>query len=195
MDFKTCKLLGGIGSLLIFLEVIPTLVTSFTGVAFYGILRILGIVFVLFSLYNLANFYQVQSIFTNAKLGAIVAIVGTIFGAVWGVFLLPTTVSVTYFVSLLLFLGVSIVFFIIAAVFVQRSLNELAARSGVSQFVTAGRLLYFGALLFILVLPIIVLGVGFLVLASAFFKMKPPVSATVAPDTVISMDSTNKERF
>jgi uncharacterized membrane protein len=65
----------------------------------------------------------------------------------------------------------------------------------VSQFVTAGRLLYFGALLFILVLPIIVLGVGFLVLASAFFKMKPPVSATVAPDTVISMDSANKERF
>jgi len=191
MDFKTCKLLGCLGALLIFLDVIPIFVTSLSGVAFYGIPRIIGILFVLLSLYNLANFYQAKSIFTNARLGAISAILGTIFGDVWSAFLLPTTVGVTYFVSLLLFLGVSLVFVIIAAVFVRRSLNELATCSGVTQFATAGRLLYFGALLFIFVLPIIVLWVGFIVLAVAFFNMKSPEPPLQQPPTSYPINSTS----
>jgi uncharacterized membrane protein len=80
MDFKTSKLLGGIGALIIVLEVIPTVFFIPTS----GVPRIVGILLILTSINYLANFYQTKTIFTNAKFGAVAAIIGAILMYVTG---------------------------------------------------------------------------------------------------------------
>jgi uncharacterized membrane protein len=66
------------------------------------------------------------------------------------------------------------VFAIIATFFIRRSLKQLSAKSNVGLFGTAGLLLLIGAFLIIVVgLGIILMWIAFLLLAVAFFSMKP----------------------
>jgi uncharacterized membrane protein len=74
----------------------------------------------------------------------------------------------------------------VAAVFVRRSLNELAACSGVRQFATAGRLLFIGAIFSILILPVVLMWISFMALAFAFSTMEKPKSAPPSPPSEIS---------
>jgi|GEM_PF-5603816 len=82
--------------------------------------------------------------------------------------------SITGALSFYLYFVIFVVFYIVAAFFVRRSLNELAARSGVSLFATAGLLLFIGAILTLIVIGALIMWVSFVVLAIAFFKLKEP---------------------
>lgn len=81
-----------------------------------------------------------------------------------------------------------IIFAVIAAFFVRRSLKQLSVKSAVGLFSTAGLLLLIGAfLLILLIIPgLIVMWIALLLLAIAFFQIKPhveqqPMYTTAAP--------------
>jgi uncharacterized membrane protein len=132
----------------------------------------------LISLSSLAKIYQAKNIVTNARSGALAAITGTIIFIVVTVLLSPLTVNATSLLVLVI-LGV---FYTVAAFFVRRSLNELAARSGISLFATAGLLLFIGAALTIVVIGVLIMWLAVLILVVAFFTTKEPQS-TPLPNT------------
>ena len=130
MNLKNIKILGGVGAFIVFFEVL-----LLHGIAGFNIPRVAGIIIILFSLYNLANFYQSRSIFNNARLGALIAILGLISGMVGGRIVLTLPVVMWLYANLCNWI-IGGVLFTVAAFFVRRSLNELAVRSGVSLFKT-----------------------------------------------------------
>ena len=201
MDFKTSKILGGVGALLMFIGGIMLFVAPF----YYGIIEIVGIIFVLISLYGLANFYKNKGIFTNALFGVLASIVGAITATavmvvvvlsslenfLYQIFpnwngdisslqdLTPSTnidfSAVSSFINgLLLVLVVCTVFMVITAFFVRRSLKDLTTHSGTGTFATAGMILLIGALLTILLVGLLLIWIATLLLAVAFFTMKEP---------------------
>jgi uncharacterized membrane protein len=102
----------------------------------------------------------------------------------------PNTANVGYndvisIVGTILLVGV--IFFIltiVATVLIWRSLKALSTKAKVGLFSTAGILMIVGAVLTIILIGLIILWIGVLLLAVAFFTMKPqePVmTATVPP--------------
>jgi uncharacterized membrane protein len=94
----------------------------------------------------------------------------------------------TFLAAVVVIFVVLIVFAIVATFFFRRSLKQLSGKSGVGLFSTAGLVLFIGAFLLILfILPgLVVMWVGGLILAIAFFTMKPheaqqPPMVTVSP--------------
>jgi uncharacterized membrane protein len=173
MNFKNFKILGGVGALVMVLGGIPlALINRVYNTNIGGISLIVGIILILISLSSLAKIYQAKNIFTNARRGALAAIIGTILFTVVTVLLSPLTVNATLWLVLVI-LGV---FYTVAAFFVRRSLNELAARSDMSLFVTAGRLLLIGAALTIVVIGVLIMWLAVLMLVVAFFTVKEPPS-------------------
>jgi uncharacterized membrane protein len=133
-------------------------------------LTCIGIFLVLISLYNLANFYQTKNIFTNAKIGAIVAIIGTIilsytFKVTTTPLIMDTAAQTRIFIGLLC-LTILIWTVIVAAFFVRRSLNELANHSGTNKFATSGTILLGGAVF-------TTIGLGAAVLMSTIMRTHP----------------------
>jgi uncharacterized membrane protein len=74
------------------------------------------------------------------------------------------------------------VFSIIAAFFIRRSLGTLSAKSGVGLFSTAGLLLLIGAVLIIAFgLGLILIWISALLLAIAFFRIRPEQAQPTTP--------------
>jgi len=212
LSIDTSKLLGGIGALLMFIGILPYInyfgVIELVGlilvlIALYGlgsayseggifnnalyglIIAIVGgvvsaAVAVLAVLSSLQSF--LQSIFpawngsdwtslsgmtpdlTNLDLNALWPLIGGIVAA---------------FIVLW-------VFAIISAFFVRRSLGKLATKSGIGLFSTAGLLLLIGAVLVIVIgIGLILVWISMLLLAIAFFRIKPqqtqPTTSATAP--------------
>lgn len=73
------------------------------------------------------------------------------------------------------------VFAIIAVFLFRRSLNQLSSKSGVGMFGTAGLLMLIGAVLTIIVIGALLIWIGFILLAVAFFRIRAqPTQATPA---------------
>ncbi len=73
------------------------------------------------------------------------------------------------------------VFAIIAMFLFRRSLNQLSSKSGVGMFGTAGLLMLIGAVLTIIVIGALLIWIGFILLAVAFFRIRAqPTQATPA---------------
>ncbi len=62
---------------------------------------------------------------------------------------------------------------IIVAIFMRKSLNSLSAKTGVGLFGTTGLLLLIGAVLTIIAVGFILIWIAMLIMAIAFFSMKP----------------------
>lgn len=77
------------------------------------------------------------------------------------------------------------VFLIVSAFFARRSLKNLSSKSTIGLFSTAGLLLIIGAFLTIIFIGFILLWVAVLLLAIAFFQIKPipeqPIAAQTTP--------------
>ncbi|MDR2203738.1 MAG: DUF996 domain-containing protein [Nitrososphaerota archaeon] len=207
MKFKTSKILGGVGALLMFLGGI----LSFMNSLYFTITEIMGIILVLLSLYSLANFYKNKNgIFYNALFGVLTAIVGVVTASVFMMTtvlssiekflyqmypnwngdmaslqdLTPNTTNLdfsaitSFIIGLLLVLIVLSISAIIAAFFIRRSLIKLSTYSETGLFATAGTLLLIGALLTILLVGILFVWITGLILAIAFFSMKEHEHAT-----------------
>jgi uncharacterized membrane protein len=73
------------------------------------------------------------------------------------------------------------IFLIISAFFNRRSLKTLSAKASVGLFSTAGLLLIIGAVLAIVLIGLVLMWIAVLLIAIAFFQIKPQPEQPVAP--------------
>src|SRR5665647_746164 len=195
MNLESSKTLGGIGAILMFIGVLPT-------INFMGIMEIVGLILVLFALRNLANSYREGGIFRHAIYGVAVAVVGAIIVGVLAVAVVlsnikdlvtqlypgwngdwstlqgmtPNTTNfdpTNFFPligGLIVVLVIAWVFSIIAAFFIYRSLKQVSNKSNSGLFRTSGLILLIGAI--IPIIGLILMWVSALMLAIAFFTLK-----------------------
>jgi uncharacterized membrane protein len=166
------------------------------------------------ALKGLAEYYSEAGIFNNALYGVITAIVGgVVFIGVAFIALVDflaelglsfanvadwstelsgidwTTVGLStignFIAYILLALIVLFVFVIITAIFLRKSLGLLSTKTGVGLFGTTGLLILIGAVLTIIAVGLILIWIAMLILAIAFFSIKPkpaqPAMAAAAP--------------
>jgi uncharacterized membrane protein len=207
LNFETSKNLGGVGAILIFVGVLPFF-------AYSGIISLIGIILVLIGLKGLADYYSEAGIFNNALYAVIAAIVGGVatvavaLVALVGFFTelglnmgniadwstdfsainwtnLGFNVIGNFVAYILLALVVLFVFVIITAIFLRKSLGLLSTKTGVGLFGTTGLLILVGAVLTIIAIGLILIWVAMLILAIAFFSVKPkqaqPAMSAAAP--------------
>jgi uncharacterized membrane protein len=85
---------------------------------------------------------------------------------------------IPFIVAAILVFATLWIFAIIATFFVRRSLKQLAARTNVGLFSTAGTLLLIGAVLVIVGLGILLMWIAVLILAIAFFRIRTEEKAS-----------------
>jgi uncharacterized membrane protein len=202
MALETSKNLGGIGAILIVIAFL-----GIFGSGFAGLLGLIGLILLLIGAKGLADHYGDQSIFNNALYAIIAVIVGIVVavGTVvatalaslsdlgidvndWAGFdrnwarLIENAVDPSAIFTLLggIIIGLVIlfVFFVAAAFLYRKSLNTLAAKTGVGMFNTAGLILLIGAVLTIIVVGLVLVWVGFILVAVAFFSIKAASAET-----------------
>ena len=78
-----------------------------------------------------------------------------------------------FIVYILLALVVLFVFIVITAIFLRKSLKLLSAKTGVGLFGTTGLIILIGAVLTIIAIGLLLLWIALLLLAVAFFQIKP----------------------
>jgi uncharacterized membrane protein len=165
-DFESNKTLTAIGSILL---LIP------------GV-NIVGLILIFLGMKGLSEYYNDDSIFRNLIIGGICGVIGTILSvfalvSVWGaIAAVFTSFGGLAIGVLLLSLVLAIVGFVcmlLMAIHFKRSLNALADHSGVQLFRTAGTLLFIGAILTIIFIGIFLVFLGYIILAVAFFSLKP----------------------
>ncbi|UCH31220.1 MAG: DUF996 domain-containing protein [Candidatus Bathyarchaeota archaeon] len=194
MDFQTNKNLGGIGAILLFIGPLLSF-AHFLG----GLISVIGFILILVALKSFADHYNDAGIFNNALYGFITGIVGVVVAV--GAFIATALAVVadlgitdwtnaaewtallteeTALASLLTLLGGVIIalvllfaFAILTAYLYRKSLGILSSKSSVGLFGTAGLLLLVGAVLTIVVIGFILIWISFLLIAIAFFSMRP----------------------
>jgi uncharacterized membrane protein len=207
MTLESSKTIGGIGAILLFIGVIPF-------VQYTWVVGIVGLILVLVALRGLSNHYQERGIFGNAIYGVAVAVVGAIIVGVlafavvlsnlrdlitqiypgwngdWSTLqgVTPNTTNIVpsdifpLIGGLLVVLVIAWVVIIIAAFFIYRSLKQISNKSNVGLFGTAGLILLIGAI--IPVFGLILMWISALILAIAFFTLKPheqPIATSTSP--------------
>ena len=169
-NVESSKTLAAIGALLLFLSFIP-------------IIGIIGIILLLIGMKGLSEYYKDESIYQHALKGLIFGIIGIIAvsvisilgflgGALFGVFTLGVSRSHWRNSVLVLALVIAFVFYLLMAMNFRRAFDILAERSGEHLFRTAGTLLFWGAILTIVFVGLILVWIAWIILAIAFFSMK-----------------------
>ncbi len=181
-NVDSSKMLAAIGALLLFLSFVP-------------VIGIIGIILLFIGLKGLSDYYKDQTIYGHAFKGLIFGIIGIIavsafsFTSFFSWFTIaPSVDSVFAAVGLLaltiVVLIVAFVFYLLMAMNLRRAFNTLADRSGENMFRTAGNLLWWGAILTIIAVGLILVWIAWLILAIAFFSMKiAPVQPYSQPYT------------
>ncbi len=211
MSIETSKILGGVGAILMFIGVIPV-VSSYGVIELLGLILVMVALYNLASYYAEGGIFNNALYGVIAGIVGVVAAVGTVFFAVltsltdfietiypgwngdWtalsGLTPDPSNISFEaigpFLAGLFATLIILWVFAIIATFFARRSLVSLSAKSGVGLFSTAGLLLLIGAVLIIaLGIGLLLIWIGALLLAIAFFQLKPkqtqPAMSAAAP--------------
>ena len=207
MTLESSKTLGGIGAILLFIGVLPF-------VQYTWIISIIGIILILVALRDFSNIYREKDIFSNAIYGVVTALVGGIITGVLAVAVVLSNIkdlvmqlypgwngdwstlqgmtpNTTNFDSatilplisgLLVVLVIVWVVAIIAAFFIYRSLKQISGKSNTGLFGTAGLILLIGAI--IPIIGLILMWISALILAVAFFTLKPqeqPMTNVTSP--------------
>jgi uncharacterized membrane protein len=166
---ESSKTLAAIGAVLLFLSFIP----------FVGII---GIVLVLIGMKGLSEYYKDESIYRNALAGLIFGIIGIVavsafsilafLGGLASIFSFGFAGVIGGVLAIILILVISFIFYLIMAMYFRRSLDALAERSGESLFHTAGTLLFWGAVLTIIAVGLILIFIAWIIATIAFFSMR-----------------------
>jgi uncharacterized membrane protein len=207
MSIETSKILGGVGAILMFIGIIPV-ISSYAILELIGLILVMVALYNLAGYYTERGIFN-NALYglIAAIVGGVVA-VGTIFVSVltsltdflyamfpdwngdWasisGLTPDPANLSleaiVPFITGLFAALLILWVFAIIATFFIRRSMISLSAKSGVGLFSTAGLLLLIGAALIIaLGVGLLLIWISTLILAIAFFTMKPQETQPAAP--------------
>jgi len=195
MNFENCKILGGIGSILLFLSVVP-----YT----YGLLGLVGAILVIVAMKGFADYYREAGIFNNTLYSVVLAIVGGVaFLAILVLALIDllTSLGISLDLSnysnlaaqlssinltsnmntLMKFVGfifldivVLFVFALVSVLLLRKALKLMSERTNVGLFASTGTILLIGAVLTIIAVGLILIWVSALLLAIAFLQIKPP---------------------
>ena len=184
MSMEPGKSLAGIGTLLLVIG------------SFVPFLGIVGFILMMIGLYYLANYYKDKSIFNNALYAIIFGIVGiaavgfilialffggSLLGITYGGSAGITGNLLGFFGGIIIALVVAFIFYILMAFYFRKTLNTLADKSGVGMFRTAGTLLFFGAILTIILVGLVLIFIAWIMATVAFFSMPSTSSAPQAP--------------
>ena len=160
--------------------------------------RVTGIV----GLKDIARHYMESGIFNNALYGVITAIIGVILVAVIAVYALfgffaeigiasiwnaaewttltqidwanmGLSIIGNFITNILLALVILFAFVVITAILLRKSLGLLSAKTGIGLFGATGTMILIGAILTIIVIGVLLLWISLLLLAVAFFQIKP----------------------
>jgi len=211
MSIETSKILGGIGALLLFIGVIPY-ASSYGAIALIGVILVMVALYNLSQYYNDGSIFNNALYGIVVGVAGVVISVAVVFVAVlssltdflyevfpdWngdftaisGLTPDPSNMDLS---NIGLFIGgifvvllVLWVFSILVAFFFRRSFGTLSEKSGIGLFSTTGLLLFIGAVLIILFgVGLILIWICALLLAIAFFQLKPqqeqPTTSTSTP--------------
>jgi uncharacterized membrane protein len=199
MNFETSKNLGGVGAILLFVSVLP-----FIGTYTFGILGLVGLILLLIGMKGLAEYYREAGIFNNALYGTITGIVGAVvfvailITAVLGFMskiiptwngdwtslgqINPADISTNvdlstigpFVAAILVAVVVLFVFVLVVALLYRKSLNLLRDKTGVGMFGTAATVLLIGGVLTIIFVGLVLVWIAVLLVAIAFFQLRPP---------------------
>jgi uncharacterized membrane protein len=168
---------------------------------FTGIIGLVGLILVVVAFRGLANFYKDQSISTNVIFGVLMIVVGVVIAGIivvfaafgilavlgfdlsnWASWTMLSTFNwqaftnwgalIPYAVAILGALIVLVAFIIVAAIFLRRSLDSVAEKSGVHMFATTGLLTLIGACMTVIIIGFVLLWVSLILLAVAFSRLK-----------------------
>ena len=162
-SLSSAKTLGGVGGILVFIP----------GVS------LVGWILILFALKDISEVVQDKSIFDNALLAAITAIIGSV------------VLSFIFFFSLALFRFLSLGFFgvlaafwglaVISAIFLKNSYDRAAQRLNVPSFGTAGILYLIGALTAIILIGFLIIFIALIFQVIAYFSIQDQPPTPVYP--------------
>lgn len=164
------KILGGIGSTLIVISPFISVLGIITGLS--------GIILLLIALKNFSNFYNNKDIFQKFLIGLLIGIAGSILGIViqgGEKFNLAEIYYNKNYWKLNLILGFLVMYIstILACYFYKESLYSLFKSTNHKLFDTAGKILFYSAILVIIFgLGGVGLLIGWTLLAISFFTFK-----------------------
>lgn len=167
-SFAYGKSLAGEGALLLIFGVVP-----YVG----WVLGIIGVILFMKGIRELSNYYQDNEIYQNSLTGvkyyiiALVAIAVTAVVAAAGFVIghRPLIASVAGIVGLI----IAFIFYILAATHLRRTFDTLAQKSGEHIFATAGALLWWGSILTIILVGLLLIFLAWLLAVIGFFTMRP----------------------
>ena len=189
VNFEYAKTLAGEGSILLLLSLVP-----YAG----WVLAIIGVVLLLRGMKELSNYYQDEKIYQDSLTGVKFYIVAVIAAAVAiaaitiGIgsatgFKFTGTVALTAGLGagIATFLGgllIAFIFFLLATTHLRKTFNTLAQKSGEASFTTAANLLWWGAILTIIVVGLLLIFVAWIFATIGFFTMKSQQYQQYAPN-------------
>jgi len=172
------KTLGGIGSILILLSIVP-----YAGV----VLFIVGFILVLMAVKYISEAVEEKTIFNNMLIAVILAIVGMIAGAavvvarlfpffrefrsMYGPSMFIEPGMYPFFSTFIIALIILWVFYIGSAIFLRKSYTMIASKLNISMFDTVALLYLIGAILAIVLVGFIVIYVAEILQTVAFFSI------------------------
>jgi uncharacterized membrane protein len=201
MNLKSSKTLGGIGAILMVISVLPY-ISQLPFIGFIGAILVLVALHGFARVYKESGifdnaFYGIIAGIVGVVLAVVIGIavvLPNITGFLLKVFpswngdwqtlsslsgMIPNTSNIgfgdviPFITAAILVIATLWVFAIISAFFVRRSLKQLSARTNVGLFSTAGTLLLIGAvLIFLFGLGLLLMWIGVLLLAIAFFRIR-----------------------
>jgi uncharacterized membrane protein len=203
MSLETNKTLGGVGAILMFIGIIPV-INTYGVIELIGLILVMVALYNLAGYYtergifNNALYGLIAGIVGGVvAVGAvIITVLSSLTDFLYTVFpswngdwsalsgLTPDTTNLTldtimpFLTGLFVALLVLWVFAIISFFFVRRSLISLSAKSSVGLFSTAGLLMLIGAVLIIAIgIGLLLIWIALLILAIAFFQLRPQQTA------------------
>jgi uncharacterized membrane protein len=166
-NVESSKTLAGVGSILLILSIVP-----YAG----AVLGIIGIILLLIGIKGLASYYQNNEIYQNSLTGVIFYIIALIAAAVAVVALVIGFASIIGFavgiIVFILALIVAFIFYLLAAMHLRKTFDVLAQKSGEQSFATAGTLLWWGAILTIIFVGLILIFIAWIFSTIGFFSMR-----------------------
>lgn len=166
-SLSSAKTLGGVGGILVFIP----------------ILSLVGWILILLATRDISESVQDKTIFDDALLAAITAIIGAVvFVFVWLGFLFTPRPSFGFFVlatflPFIAALGTFWILTVISAFFLKRSYEKISQRLNVGAFASAGLLYLIGAALTIVIVGFLILLIALIFQVVAYFSIqdRPPV--------------------
>ena len=187
------KTLGGVGSILLLLTIVPSV---------GAILGIVGLILILLAVKYISDAVSDKAIFNNAILAVILTMVGIVIAAIVVVSYLfsyiglgnlsslpgsfssgnlPPGGLVPLLTTIILALAAVWIFYLVSAIFLKRSFDAISTKLNVSMFRTAALIYLIGAALAIVLVGFILVFVAEILFIVAFFSIPEALPSEPAP--------------